>query len=225
MAYSCQLRYVTTPPRQPWQTTAPPCTRQLWRAHQQRRQALWRQRCNHRPTAAVFSPSQAATNLQEAATALDMALVRARTITALLSSWRLIWGITTALKGFSTPAVFTTSPLSRRYKPSAGRITSAAVVVSFGRRSTLVVYGHEQAAGAASEAAALRKAEELRDAGFLRGFGRARQVLCEPTNTSACHAHDGVRKPPSLPAGRPPGLQARQRALSCTFLLCLYPCI
>ncbi len=34
----------------------------------------------------------------------------------------------------------------------------------------------KQAAGTASEAAALQKAEELRDAGVLLGFGKARQV-------------------------------------------------
>ena len=87
----------------------------------------------------------------------------------------------------------------------SSEVKHAAAIVMLQIIINLVVCGHGQAAGAASEAAALKQAEELRDAGLLRGFGRARQVLCAPVHMPATRMIR-LGKPPSRPVDQPRGI-------------------
>ena len=193
MACACHLRCHGASPRGPWHTLAPPCTRQPWRAPQQWSQPLWRRQGSHRPIGAVSSAPQSVTSLQEAATALDRELVRAHLCAA---------------SPKTCTRVRRSKSLKLRKETSSTLITPCEPSDRWCRRRRQMSCHQPscwlaQDAGTASEAAALRKAEELRDAGLLRGFGRARQVRRAVTKVGnmprsskwLCTSHAAARRP------------------------------
>ena len=107
----------------------------------------------------MSSPAQGAASLQEAATALDSALVSSGIACSTMKTMCRCVTCTAAARAVCRAAVHAEHTAS-----------------SYSSTECTTTVCPQQAAGTASEPAALQKAEELRDAGVLLGFGKARQV-------------------------------------------------